>query len=200
MKSRQKLKSLLAACVAIAMLGCCENFALAAATDDATAGISGAAVAPAPPRLDFVFESHVNLGEFKLYGTYNAHKRGVMHLLGGTFEGPGIRGKILPSDRDWPTYYGNGVRSTDVQYVYVTDDGVPLFVTVDGYRYDKKEMTGPMLEAENVKPAPNMLRIFVRIHAPDDSRYSWMNYNLFVGVAGKSGAEREATLRVYRLL
>lgn len=82
MKSRQKLKSLLAAGIAIAMLGCYENFALAAAADDATAGISGAAVAPAPPRLDFVFESHVNLGEFKLYGTYNSHKRGVMHLLG----------------------------------------------------------------------------------------------------------------------
>ena len=46
----------------------------------------------------------------------------------------------------------------------------------------------------------NRLRVFIRIQAPDNSPYAWVNHNLFVGVAGASGADRTATLRVYRVL
>lgn len=161
------------------------------------------AVAPTPPRLDFVYEARVKLGELKMMGNYSdRHERGALQLLGGSFEGPGLRGTVLPSTKDWPVYYGNGVRLTDVNYVFVTEDGVYLFVTVKGFRYDPSKMTGSLLASEKVQPAPNLLRVLIDIQAPVDSAYAWMNYNLFVGVAGQSqpGANRTAVLRVYRLL
>lgn len=162
------------------------------------------AVPPSPPRLDFVYEAKVKLGEFKMMGGVYAdkHERGTLQLLGGVFDGPGLRGTILPSTKDWPIFYGNGVRSTDVNYVFLTDDGVHLFVTVRGFRYDLSKMSGTMLAAEMVEPSPNQLRVFIDIQAPDDSRYAWLNYNLFIGVAGRSvpGPDRTAVLRVYRLL
>lgn len=160
-------------------------------------------IAPQMPRFEFLYEAHVSLGEQVMSGTYEGHQRGTMNLLGGTFEGPNIKGKILPSTRDWPTYLGNGVRITNVDYTFVTDDGAHLFVSVDGYRYDPSAMKGALLESEKRDPAPNLLRVFIRIKAPDDSRYAWLNTNLFVGVAGTSstqGTERTATLRVYRVL
>ena len=160
-------------------------------------------IAPKDPRLVFVFESKVKLGELKMTGTYNGYQRGTMQLLGGTFSGPGIQGSILPTPRDWPVYYNNGVRLTDVSYVYVTNDGAQLFVTVDGYRYDPSAMKGVLGEAEHITPAPNLLRTIIRIQAPDNSPYAWMNYNLFVGVAGTAavaGEEHTATLRVFRIL
>lgn len=166
-------------------------------------GSPPAGVAPKEPRLEFVFESKVKLGELKMTGVYDGYQRGTLQLLGGNFSGPAIRGTILPSTHDWPIYYGNGVRLTDVAYNYVTSDGAELFVRVDGYRYDPGAMKGPLLEAEHVTPPGNLLRTIIRIQAPDDSPYAWMNYNLFIGVAGTaiaSGAERTATLRVYRII
>jgi hypothetical protein len=162
-----------------------------------------AGVAPQEPRLEFMFESKVKLGEIKMSGTYNGFQRGTLQLLGGTFDGPTIHGSILPSSHDWPIYYGNGVRLTDVAYTYVTREGAQLFVKVDGYRYDHAAMKGQLLESERTTPAPNLLRTVIRVQAPDDSPYAWMNYNLFIGVAGTSSTspgERVATLRVYRVL
>jgi hypothetical protein len=161
------------------------------------------AVAPNAPRLEFVYEAKVRLGEFTAMGKYQGQfERGALQLLGGTFEGPNIRGKILPSSKDWPVYYGNGVRSTDVNYVFVTDDGAHLFVTANGFRYDLPRMTGVLAESEQVQPAANLLRVMVQIQAPENSKYAWLNYNLFVGVAGQSapGPDRTAVLRVYRVL
>lgn len=162
--------------------------------------VAGGGVAVKEPRLEFMFESKVKIGEVKLTGLYNGQQRGTAQLVGGTFAGPQIRGTILPSTHDWPVYFGNGVRLTDVAYNYVTDDGAQLFITVNGYRYDPTAMKGQLSDSENVTPAGNLLRVFMRIEAPDDSKYAWMNYNLFIGVAGSSGADRTATLRVYRVL
>ena len=164
---------------------------------------SPVASGPRPPRLDFLCESHVKLGEFTMMGSYaDGHERGMLQLLGGTFEGPAMRGTILPSTKDWPVYYGDGVRRTDVDYVYLTDDGAHLFVTVRGYRYEPAEMSGSALSAEQVVPAPNLLRVFVEIQAPADSRYAWLSRNLFFGVGGSGGlsGDRTAVLRLYRLL
>jgi hypothetical protein len=167
------------------------------------ASAATAAVPPSPPRLEFVYEARVKLGELKMMGRYaDGHERGVLQLLGGVFEGPGLRGTILPSNKDWPVYYGNGVRSTDVNYVFVTEDGAHLFVTATGFRYDPSRMSGSLLAAEQVQPTPNLLRVTVQIQAPQDTRYAWLNHNVFVGVAGQSvpGPDRTAVLRVYRLL
>lgn len=199
------LRSVLCGLQALAWLttlaGCSAVAQPAAAPASAPATV---AVAPTAPRLDFLYEARVKLGEVKTFpGVYaDRHERGTLQLLGGVFEGPGLRGTILPSTKDWPVWYGNGVRLTDVNYVFLTDDGVHLFVTVKGFRYDPTKMTGSLAAAEKVQPAPNLLRVFIDIQAPEDSRYAWLNYNLFVGVAGQSapGPDRTAVLRVYRVL
>lgn len=160
--------------------------------------LPGIAIAPKVPQLEFFYEARVKLGELSTVGVYNGYERGVLELVGGTFEGPKIRGKVLPTNRDWPVWYGNGVRQTDVAYVFQTEDGVHLFVTAEGYRYDPAAMKGVSKAAEPVDS--NRLRVFIRIQAPDNSPYAWVNHNLFVGVAGASGADRTATLRVYRIL
>ena len=65
----------------------------------------------------------MQIGERLLAGTYQGSERGLTQLLGGVFEGPRFAAKVLPSTRDWPVYLQNGVRTTDVDYVFVTDDG-----------------------------------------------------------------------------
>ena len=163
-----------------------------------------AEVAAQPPRLEFLLEARVKLGELTMAGSYaDGHERGFLSLLGGEFDGPGLRGTILPSTKDWPVYYGNGVRATDVDYVYLTDDGAYLFVKVRGYRYDRAQLDGGLLAAETMELAPNPHRAFVDIQAPQKSRYEWLSHNLFVGIGGQGAmkrADRTAVLRIYRLL
>ena len=143
----------------------------------------------------------MQIGERLLAGTYQGSERGLTQLLGGVFEGPKIRGKVLPSTRDWPVYLQNGVRTTDVDYVFVTDDGVHLFITVRGFRYDVSKMKGAALEAERAGPGPQPAsRHRPVFQAPDESRYAWLNNNIYIGVGGRGGSETVATIRVYRVL
>ena len=118
---------------------------------------------PREPRFESVYEAHVPSASVCRRG-HQGSERGLTQLLGGVFEGPKIRGKVLPSTRDWPVYLQNGVRTTDVDYVFVTDDGVHLFITVRGFRYDVSKMKGAALEAEAVDPAPT------RFASPSHSR------------------------------
>ncbi len=163
-----------------------------------------AVIPPRQPRMELLFEARVRLGSLAMVGAYaDGHERGMLEMLGGEFEGPGLRGRILPSTKDWPVYFGNGVRLTDVEYVYVTDDGAHLFVTIRGFRYDIARMTGSLLDAESVQPAPNPHRVHVFIQAPERSRYEWLSHNVFIGVGGQGGIDqpaRTARLDVYRVL
>ena len=139
----------------VAALSCCSSassFAQAAQSAQTTPPAQKA-ILPTAPRLEFVYEARVQMGERLQVGIYGGSERGTTELLGGTFEGPKVRGKVLPSTRDWPIYLQNGVRTTDVHYVFLTDDGVRLFVTVRGFRYDLSKMKGPALESERVEPA-----------------------------------------------
>jgi hypothetical protein len=161
----------------------------------------GPEVAPHEPRFEFLLEALVETGAFTAAGRYDGRERGFLRILGGTFAGPDINGTVLPSDRDWPEYYVNGARTTSVDYVYKTDDGVLIFVSVDGWRYSAS-LTGPLAAFEQAHPGGNLLRAFVKLRAPDDSRYAWMNYQLFYAVAGtavRTPAGPRSRVRIYRL-
>jgi hypothetical protein len=161
----------------------------------------GPEIPPHAPQPHFILEALVNTGTFTPAGQYDTQDRGFLEILGGTFKGPDIQGTILPSNRDWPKYYPNGARTTDVDYIYKTDDGVLIFVSVDGWRYGKT-MTGPMADYEKAHPNGNLLRAFIKLRAPDNSRYAWMNYELFYGVAGtaiRTPDGPRSRIQIYRL-
>ena len=45
-------------------------------------------------------------------------------------------------------------------------------------------------------PAPNPLRVTVQIQAPDESRYAWLNNNIYIGVGGRGGSENSDDTRL----
>lgn len=172
-----------------------------AASSTAEARLPQVEVAPSEPRPELVFEALVQTGDYTPAGKFDGHDRGFLQILGGRFSGPEVRGTILPSNRDWPVYYPNGARTTSVEYQYRTDDGQILFVTVDGWRY-ARTLTGSLGEFERARPGGNLLRAFVKIRAPDESRYAWMNFQLFYAVGGTSIRTPDgprSRIRVYRL-
>jgi len=64
-------------------------------------GVAVPAAAQQAPTLEFAFEETVSLGEATSPGDTARGGRLIIPITGGTFEGPGIRGTVMPGGWDW---------------------------------------------------------------------------------------------------
>ncbi|MGA8041353.1 MAG: DUF3237 family protein, partial [Terracidiphilus sp.] len=64
------------------------------------AGQAAGASLPAPPQLKFVYEEQVTLASSIPVGETPMGKRNIVPITGGTFSGPGLKGKVLPGGWD----------------------------------------------------------------------------------------------------
>ena len=63
---------------------------------------------PPAPGLVFAFELHVNVGAPVMVGQMPRGQRRIVSILGGTFEGPNIKGKVVPGGADWQIIRADG--------------------------------------------------------------------------------------------
>ena len=59
----------------------------------------------------------------------------VAYILSGSFEGPLIKGKVLPGGGDWPVFSHQrpNIMKSDVRAVWETNDGAKIYVTYISY-------------------------------------------------------------------
>ncbi|GAA0277172.1 hypothetical protein GCM10009127_17420 [Alteraurantiacibacter aestuarii] len=106
---------------------------LCAASATATATATGAAAQDAPdPGLELLYESTVTLGQVVEVGETARGTRRIIPITGGTFEGPDIRGEILPMGWDWQLDRADGCTDVVADYFLRTDDGVVINVVNTG--------------------------------------------------------------------
>jgi len=124
------------------------------------------------PQLEFALQLRVNIGEAYTVGETQHGRRIVIPITGGTFEGPLLKGTILPGGADYQLLGANGTR-TELEAIYSirTDDGVNIHVRNNGMVCDGRDAEGRPYYY--FKAAP-------RFEAPKDSRYDWLNNALFV--------------------
>src|SRR3989475_10941412 len=60
--------------------------------------------------------------------------RVIAPITGGTFEGPRLRGKVLPGGGDWTLLRSDGVLELDLRLTLETDDGALIHMTLEGIR------------------------------------------------------------------
>jgi hypothetical protein len=123
---------------------------------------------PAPPRLEFAFEEIVTLGPAVPAGDTPFGKRNIIPITGGTFEGPGFRGAIVPGGWDWQLTRADGCTEVEADYMIRTDDGVVINVV----------NVGVLCPPENGRPVP--VRTHPRFEAPI-GKYDWLNRAAFIG-------------------
>ena len=70
----------------------------------------------APPRLTFAFELHVQVGAPVEMGDVPGGRRRIIPILGGTFAGPQIKGKVLPGGADWQIIRTDGLAVLDTRW------------------------------------------------------------------------------------
>ena len=86
--------------------------------------------------------------------------RVIINATGGSFEGPRLRGTVLPPTGDWVTSAADGTLRLDVRALLRTDDGVDILLTYNGVG-----VTGD--DGLQIRTAPRF--------QTGDERYAWLN-------------------------
>src|SRR5437868_8502722 len=79
--------------------------------------------------------------------------RVIAPITGGTFEGPRLRGKVLPGGGDWLLLRSDGVLELDLRITLETDDHALIYMTFQGLRHAPPEVIAALSRGEVVDPA-----------------------------------------------
>ena len=105
---------------------------------------------PPAPGLVFAFEARVEVGAPLEVGQLPRGTRRIVPILRGTFEGPGIKGKVMPGGADWQIIGADGFSELDTRYTLETDGGRLIYVQNAGIRHAAPEVMQRLLRGEVV--------------------------------------------------
>lgn len=101
--------------------------------------------------------------------------RGIYPVDGGTFEGPRLKGRVLPEGADWVLWRSDGVMVIDVRTALQTDDGALISMQYTGYSYTTTPEAGAAFRRREVVPYDQLyVRTTPRFETADP-RYLWLN-------------------------
>ena len=134
------------------------------------------------PQLEFVCELSVKVGTPYVVGETPHGLRRIIPITGGTFEGPRIKGEILPGGADWQIVRKDGVAELEAHYQLKTLDGVTIYITNTGLRVATPEVAARIGRGEQVSPSEYYFRTVPKFEAPV-GKYDWMNNAIFIATA-----------------
>jgi hypothetical protein len=118
---------------------------------------------------------HVKVGTPLNIGDVPFGTRRIVPLAGGTFEGPRLRGTILPgSSADWLLVRSDGVLELDLRCTLRTDDGALISMSSFGLRHGPPEVIAAIGRGETVDPATYYFRTTPRFETAHPA-YAFLN-------------------------
>ena len=100
-------------------------------------------------------------------------------IAGGQFEGPRLRGKVVPASADWLLLRGDGVLELDLRLTLETDDGALIHMTSFGLRHGPLEVIAALGRGERVDPSSYYFRTTPR-YETGHPKYAFLNRLLAV--------------------
>jgi uncharacterized protein DUF3237 len=119
--------------------------------------------------------------------------RATALITSGQFEGPRLRGHVLPEAADWTLLRSDGVLELDLRLTLATDDGALIRMTSFGLRHGPPEVLASLARGEPVDPASYYFRTTPRFET-SSPKYEFLNRLLAV-----ASGERKATGPVYTI-
>jgi hypothetical protein len=107
--------------------------------------------------------------------------RTFVPVAGGKFEGPRLRGKILPGGGDWLLLRSDGVLELDLRITLETDDHALIHMTFQGMRHGPPDVVAAFGRGEVVDPVRYYFRTVPRFETSAEP-YAFMNRIVTVGV------------------
>ncbi len=120
-------------------------------------------------------------------------RRRIARVVGGTFEGPKIKGRVLDGGGDWLLLRRDGVLQLDVRIALETDDKQHIYMTYRGYRHGPKDVIERVNKGEAVDPSLYYFRSTPYFETGSD-KYAWLN-----GICAVATGTRQASGPVYHV-
>ena len=155
-----------------------------------------ASPAPQPPKLTLAMTLRIQVGPPMELGEVPRGRRRIIPILAGTFEGPNIRGKVLPGGADWQIVRADGLAELDTRYALQTDQGSLIYIQNAGMRHAPPDITKKLLAGEAVDPAQVYFKTVPSFEtsAPE---LQWLTRAIFVGTGERYPAE--VVIRVWKV-
>jgi hypothetical protein len=119
--------------------------------------------------------------------------RGIAPIVGGSFEGPRLRGKVLPGGGDWTLLRSDGVLELDLRITLETDDGASIYLTSFGLRHGPPEVLAALARGESVDPSSYYFRTTPRFET-SAPQYAFLNQ-----LSAIASGDRRATGPIYTI-
>ena len=180
-----------AVAIAFAVSVCCiDREALVVKTWAQGSGARGASPAARPPApgLAFAFELRATVAAPTELGQIASGRRRIVEITGGTFEGPGIKGKVRPGGADWQIVRADGFTELDTRYTIETDKGQLIYVQNAGMRHAPPDVMQKLLAGQAVDPALVYFRTVPRFETAA-AELQWLTRAVFVGTGERYPTE-----------
>jgi hypothetical protein len=105
-------------------------------------------------------------------------------VSGGRFEGPKLKGKVLPGGADWIIDRLDGSTTLDVRIVLQTDDGATIGMTYRGMRHGPAAVMAKLNAGEVVDPSQYYFRTAIAFETAAQS-YDWLNRIIAIGTGSR---------------
>ena len=141
---------------------------------------------PEPPCAELAYEAEVDIAPRQSLGASPLGERFIVPILGGHFDGPRLRGRVLAGGADRQLLRPDGIKELDALYEMQTDDGAVITVH------------NRVLIDESAQPQ-RYVRSVVSLRAPAGP-HEWLNRRVFIGTLQGLQPDRAAVrITVYEL-
>jgi Protein of unknown function (DUF3237) len=107
--------------------------------------------------------------------------RSIVPVTGGDFEGPRLRGKVMPGGGDWLLLRSDAVLELDLRITLETDDRALIHMSFQGLRHGPADVIAALGRREAVDPASYYFRTVPRFETSAE-KYAFLNRIITVGV------------------
>ena len=137
-------------------------------------------------------EIHVSsLGETPYGG------RRAFYFDAGSFDGPKLKGRVLPDGGGWSLIRRDDVMEVDARLILETDDNHEICMAWKGLRHGPKEVMDRLYRGEIVDPGAYYFRATPYFETSSE-KYGWLNG--ICSIASGSLSANARTLDVYQVL
>ena len=123
-----------------------------------------------------------------------------VRIEGGSFEGPDLRGTVLPGGGEWPHVRDDDVFCFDARYHLRTDDGTTILLHNRGYRHatpEVMERLWALRPGDAVDPGEYYFRSTPTFEVAP-GRHDWLARHVFVGLGERT--ETGNRIRYFKIL
>jgi hypothetical protein len=113
--------------------------------------------------------------------------RATAPITSGHFEGPRLRGRVLPGGGDWTLLRSDGVLELDLRVTLETDDGALIHMASFGLRHGPAEVLAALARGELVDASSYYFRTTPRFET-GHPKYAFLNRLLSVASGDRKPA------------